>query len=436
MSDIIKKLHQSNFQSLTLAGLDWYEIIKTDTELEKKYLKYLTTKSNYIIVNLDFSQLELYVLASLSGDPSMISTVNSGKDLHDVNTEKVYGLCKADLIKALEDAKLVSNESWIKAAEYALEDFATRRKFIKALSFSLTYGAGVGKIAKDLKVSIKEAQKLIDDFYNAYPGIKVWQDKTFLFAIQNGYVDTPFHRQRATPKVHGRVDAYYALVQERPEVVKRLKKAGEYWSLREEQKVCKNTPVQSTATDMCSRAACIVKKWFEKEKRDAKLMFWVHDAIVFSTHIDQAVENIKKVVDIMENGVKYPGDLVNYRTEAEVGYNYEYVAKIKRADIYSDGFNKELIQKKLDESLESDLKKKFKLVIKSTGTAMDTLKEYVEEQRKAKGDYFDSIVQGLDMGASTPDEYMSMMNQMSLTEYIEAEETKIDEEDEDDDNND
>ena len=431
MADILKKLHKSSFQSLSLAGLDWYELVKSDPELEKKYLTYLKTKSEYIVVNIDFSQLELYVLASLSGDPDMIATVNSGKDLHDVNTEKVYKISKSEIIAALETAKLTGISEMIKSAEMALEDFGTKRKFIKALSFSLTYGAGVGKIAKDLKITMMEAQKLIDDFYAAYPEVKKWQDRTFLFAIHNGYVDTPFHRQRATPKVHGRVDAYYALVQERKDAISKLKKAGEYWSLREEQKVCKNTPVQSTATDMCSRAACLVKKWFEKEARRAKLMFWVHDAIVFSTHIDEAVENIKKVVDIMENRVKYPGDVVNYRTEAEVGYNYEYVAKIKRADIYSEDFSKDLILKKLEESLDSDLKKKFKLVIKSTGTAMDTLKDYTEAQREAKGDYFNEMVEGLGLGVSSPDEYMSYMNEMSLTEYIEAEETKL-EDDEDD----
>jgi hypothetical protein len=431
---ILKKLHESAFKSLALAGLpNWYDIVKANPELESKYLKYLKVKSEYITVSIDYSQLELYVLASLSGDPDMIATVNSGKDLHDVNTEKVYKLCKADLVAALETAQLTNVSELIASAQMALEDFATKRKFIKALSFSLTYGAGVGKIAKDLKITIIEAQKLIDDFYAAYPKVKEWQNRTFLYAIQNGFVDTPFGRQRATPKVYKRLDAYYALVQERKDVVSKLKKAKEYWALREEQKICKNTPVQSTATDMCSKAACKVRKWFIKEKRRATMMFWVHDAIVFSTHIDEAVENIKKVVDIMENDVKYPGDVVNYRTEAEVGYNYEYVAKIKRSDIYSAGFDKELILKKLEESLEIDLKKKFKLVIKATGTSMDTLKQYTDAQREAKGDYFNQLVENLDIGVSTPEEYMAYMNQMSVQEYIDAEETKIDEEDEDDD---
>ena len=210
---ILKKLHESTFQSLTLAGLpNWYDIVKANPDLEVKYLKLLQLKSQYIIVSIDYSQLELYVLASLSGDPDMIATVNSGKDLHDVNTEKVYGLCKADLVAALETAQLTNVSELIASAQMALEDFATKRKFIKALSFSLTYGAGVGKIAKDLKITIIEAQKLIDDFYAAYPKVKEWQNRTFLYAIQNGFVDTPFGRQRATPKVYKRLDAYYALV--------------------------------------------------------------------------------------------------------------------------------------------------------------------------------------------------------------------------------
>jgi chromosome condensin MukBEF MukE localization factor len=91
----LEKLHQSNFKSLTKAGVDWYNIVKNNPKLLEKYLCYLKLKSEYIMVNIDFSQLELYVLASLSGDPDMIATVNSGRDLHDVNTEKVYGISKS-----------------------------------------------------------------------------------------------------------------------------------------------------------------------------------------------------------------------------------------------------------------------------------------------------------------------------------------------------
>lgn len=429
--EVIERLRNISFKSLDMAGLDWKSIVDANPKLSALYCKYLAQKSKYIVVNIDFSQLELYVLASLSGDENMIATVNSGKDLHDVNTEKVYGICKADLEAELKRCEAAGDTIGIRAANFALDDFKTKRKFIKALSFSLTYGAGVGKIASDLKITIAEAQQLIDDFYRAYPKVKEWQNRTFLTAIQEGFVDTPFGRQRATPKVHKRIDAYKALVQEIPSAISALKKAGEYWSLREEQKVCKNTPVQSTATDMCSRAACLANRWFKREKRDARLMFWVHDAIVFSTSIEQAVENILKVIDIMENRVKYAGDPVNYRTEAEVGFNYEYVAGIKRSEIYSDKFTTEFIEAKLEEALAADESKKFKLIIKSTGTAMDNLKNYTDAQRKAKEDYFNMIVEKLGLGVSTPSEYMSLMNKMTLEEYLEAEETVLDGEDED-----
>lgn len=436
----LEKLHQSNFKSLTKAGVDWYNIVKNNPKLLEKYLCYLKLKSEYIMVNIDFSQLELYVLASLSGDPDMIATVNSGRDLHDVNTEKVYGISKSEREAAhkLAEARFKENPTeennkLVKSAEMLLEDFKTKRKFIKALSFSLTYGAGANKIARDLKITMAEALKLINDFYNTYPKVKEWQEKTFLFAIRNGYVETPFGRQRGTPRIHNRMDAYEALVLEKPAVISKLKKAGEYWSLREEQKVCKNTPVQSTATDMCSLSFCIIRKEFRKNLlRRANPFFWVHDANVFSSHIDTAVDNIKYVVEIMENNVKYKGDPVNYRAEAEVGYNYEYVAGIKRSEIYSDAFTKELILKKLEESLVADLKKKFKLVIKSTGTSMDKIKDYVDAQREAKGQYFNDLVESLGLGVSTPDNYMALMNQMTLSEYIEAEETRLGEDEEED----
>lgn len=437
----LDRLHQSNFQSLTKAGVNWYDIVKNSPKLLEKYLNYLKLKSEYIMVNIDFSQLELYALASLSGDQDMIATVNSGRDLHDVNTEKVYGISKSEREAAHKIAEArfkenptEDNKSLVQSAQMLLDDFKAKRKFIKALSFSLTYGAGANKIARDLKITMAEALKLINDFYNTYPKTKEWQEKTFLFAIRNGYIETPFGRQRGTPRVYNRMDAYDALILEKPSAISKLKKAGEYWSLREELKVCKNTPVQSTATDMCSMSFCIIRKEFRKNLlRRANPFFWVHDADMFSTHIDTAVDNIKYVIDVMENQVKYKGDPVNYRAEAEVGYNYEYVAGIKRAEIYSDAFTKEFILKKLEESLTADLEKKFKLVIKSTGTSMDKLKDYVETQKEAKGDYFNQLVENLGLGVSTPDEYMSMMNGMSLTDYIDSEETKLGDDEEEDD---
>jgi hypothetical protein len=432
IASIKKKLGRTAFNSLTKLGVDWKALVLNNRELAKQYKEYADTKLDWVIVNIDYSQLELYCLASLSKDPDMIATVNSGKDLHSENTKKVYGIdyeeIKANKIKAEQsgDAQEIVHYTML------WDDFYAKRKFIKALSFAITYGAGSGKIAKDLRITVPEAEKLINDFYTAYPKAKEWQDRTFLHAIRDGYVETPFGRKRETPLIKGRHDAYKALVQNDFKTSKELKRNGEYWTLRDEQKQCKNTPIQSIATDMCSLAAIKVNKAFKRTGLRAKLYFWVHDSIVFHCHIDDVVAATKLVADIMENQVKYEGDPVNYRVEAEVGYTYEYVAKLERKDIMSDKFNKELVLEKLDASLDEDIKKKFNLIVKSTSTVMNDLPTYIAAMKEAKGDYFDDLVSKLDLGVGTPDEYMALMNNITLTEYLESVDITV-EEDEDED---
>ena len=430
VSSIKKKLNKTSFSSLARLGVDWKTLVLNNKDLSKQYADYAKARSEWIIVNIDYSQLELYCLASLSKDPDMIATVNSGKDLHSENTKKVYGIDYEDIKVKKAAAEAAGDPQEILHYSMLWDDFYAKRKFIKALSFAITYGAGSGKIAKDLRITIPEAEKLINDFYTAYPKAKEWQDRTFLHAIRDGYVETPFGRKRETPLIKGRTDAYKALVKNDLRTIKELKRNGEYWTLRDEQKQCKNTPIQSIATDMCSLAAVKVNKAFKREKLRAKLYFWVHDSIVFHCHIDDVVTAVKLVADIMENQVKYAGDPVTYRVEAEVGFTYEYVAKLDRKDIMSDKFTKELVLEKLDASLDDDIKKKFNLIVKSTSTVMNDLPSYITAMREAKGDYFNEMVEKLGLGVSTPDEFMAAMNSATLTEYLEASDIVTDDDDE------
>lgn len=414
---LYKQLDALSFQSLSLLGIDWRKIIKDDPELQKEYFKLLGLRKDWIIVNMDYSQLELYVLASISGDKNMIATVMSGKDIHSENTKKIHGIDYEDLEHRLKNVIAGSDEH--KEIEYALKDFKSKRKSTKALSFSLSYGAGKEKIAMDNRISNEEAQELIDGFYGIYPTVKTWQNATFLKAIQEGYIETPFGRRRATPKVHNRMDAYEALVLERPRAISALKKSGEYWKLREEFKTCKNTPIQSVASDMCSLAAIKFKEWLKTANQRAEMYFWVHDAIVFAVHIDDAVNVIENLRDIMENQVKYPGDPVAYRAALDVGYNYEWTVEIKREEWLSGEDQKELLKKKLTEALDLDRKKKFKLIVKSSSLEMDDT--YLKKIKEAKEDYFETLVDKLGIdGIHTPMDYMLYMNNCSKEEYEEA----------------
>lgn len=414
----IKKLDKLSFNSLDKLGINWRQLIKEDKELQKKYLQYLATKKDWIIVNMDYSQLEIYVMASLAKDAALIGAVNAGMDIHSFNCEKVFKLDLKAIEKARKDA--VTSDD-VKAAEAALEDFKSKRKTIKALTFSLSYGAGKEKIASDLRITIPEAKKLIDDFYNAYPSVKIWQNSMLLGAVQRGYIETPFGRRRATPKIHKRFDAYDAFGKELMSAIQALKKNKEYWSLREEVKTVLNSPIQSLASDMCSLAACKTKEAFRDAKLRAEMYFWVHDSITFAVHMDDAEQAIDLVANIMENNVKYTNDPVNYRTSIEVGYNYEWVSEIKRDEWIASSDKGSLIEKHLEESLDKDLKKKFKLIVKSTAENILDMKQYIASVKATKEEYFESLIEKLNLpGVYTPQEYMAYMNSVSLEEYEES----------------
>lgn len=429
----LKGLDSLSFQSLSLLGIDWRKHLKENPELEREYFKYLNLRSDWIIVNIDYSQLELYVLASISGDKNMIATVMSGKDIHKENTKKIHGIDYEELEakeKEIRETYGEQHEDYL-GIMYALKDFAAKRKSTKALSFSLSYGAGKEKIAMDNKITVEEANDLINGFYKIYPDVKLWQNNTFLSAIVNGYIETPFGRRRATPKVHNRMDAYDALVLEKPKAISALKKSGEYWKLREEFKTCKNTPIQSVASDMCSLAAIKFKNWLKTSGKRAEMYFWVHDSIVFAVHIDDAVSVIETVRDIMENQVKYPNDPVSYRAALDVGYNYEWTVEIKREEWLSGKDQKEILQKKLKESIDLDKKKKIKLIIKSSSLEMD--ENYLKKIKDAKEDYFEKLVEKLGIdGIHTPQEYLAYMNGISLEEYNESMGFDVEDESEED----
>lgn len=423
--DLIRKLDALSFQSLQLAGIDWRQKLKDSPELKEEYIQFLRKKANYVIVQNDYSQLELYVLASISGDKNMIATVNSGKDIHSENTKKIYGIDYELLERQETKYRETFGESHdeYKAIVKALAEFKNKRKATKALSFSLSYGAGKEKISMDLRISVEEAQKLIDDFYSIYPQVRTWQNETFKSAIENGFLETPFGRRRATPKIHKRYDAYKALVDEDKKAISQLKRQGEYWSLREEFKTCKNTPIQSVASDMCSWAAYKVNKMITEKGYDATFLFWVHDAIVSSCHLDDSLDYIKDTLHIMENEVKYLGDVVNYRAALDLGYSYEFLHEVSRDMWLPQNLTEEQLRERqkevlftaLTKAVDEDIEKKFKLIVKSSTLELND--NYVESISKTKKEYFEKLVEGLGIpGIHTPKDYMLYMNRISEEE--------------------
>ena len=423
----IKSLDRLSFQSLTQKGIDWRKVVKENPNINNKYLRYLNTKSKYIIINIDYSQLEVFGLASLSGDKTLIDAINKGLDIHSFNCEKVFGFNLVQIEKDIDEAK---TEEQKKNAIAVMKEFKAKRKTIKALTFSLSYGASKEKIAMDLRITVPEAEQLISDFYTTYPKIREWQGNTLLSAIKTGYLETPFGRRRQTPTIFNRPDAYKAFIKEDKATISTLKKNGEYWSLRNDFKTVLNSNIQSLASDMCSMAAYKFKEWLKIAGKRAEMMFWVHDSIVFSVHIDDAVEVIEACRDIMENKVKYTNDPVNYRTSIDVGYNYEFMSEISRDTWISTNDKLTVVKNKLADALDMDVNKKLKLVIKSSSLTMD--KDYLKNIMKSKEDYFEKLVQKLGIpGVNTPHEMMAYQNNMSVEEYEESVDMSLEEDGDD-----
>lgn len=415
-NDTIQQLDALSFQSLTQKGIDWRHIVASNPVLNKKYQDYLNLKKDYIMVNCDYSQLEVYVLAALSRDPTLVKAINAGLDIHSFNCEKVFGLNLKQLEKDMSEAKTPQE---IATAKAGLEYFDAKRKTVKALTFSLSYGAGKEKIAMDLRITVIEAEKLINDFYNAYPRLRAWQGETLLKAIKLGYLETPMGRRRVTATIHGRHEAYNAFIKEDKSTISTLKKDGEYWSLRNDFKTVLNTNVQSYASDMMSIAACKFKEWLKTAGKRAEMLFWVHDSCVFSVHIDDAIEVIEACRDFMETKAKFGDDPINYRTSIDVGYTYEFMSPIKRDAWIVSTDKLSMLNERLYESLDLDTHKKLKLVVKSSSLEMN--KEYTKNIMKTKEEYFEKLIQKLGIeGINTPLDYMAYQNNMSVEEYEEA----------------
>lgn len=413
--NLIQKLNKLSFNSLDKLGIDWRSVVSSNPDLQADYTSLLTLKKDWIIINIDYSQLEAYMLASLSGDDKLIKAVNSGLDLHRVNTENLYHISYSEIETNLNNAKTPEET---RVAQAIMDDFKTKRKATKSFTFSISYGAGKEKISMDLRIPTQDADKLLKNFYATYPKIRAWQGRTLLKAIKDGYLETPFGRRRATPKLYGRHEAYKAFIEEDYKTIQKLKTEKEYWSLREEFKQVLNTNIQSTATDMCSLAACKFKNWLKTANKRAELYFWIHDSNVLACHIDDAVEVIEKLRDFMENQVKYDNDPVNYRTSIEVGYNYEWVAEIERNEWLSTTDKKALLVSKLDKSLDEDLNKSFKMIIKSTSSDMTNFEEYIKTVKMSKEEYFNSLVEKLGIeGIDSPESYMVALNNCSPEEY-------------------
>lgn len=233
---------------------------------------FLPADSEHVLVDADYSQIELRLLAEISGDPVMIESYKNGADIHASTAAKVFGI----------PPELVSKELRGKA---------------KAVNFGIVYGIGDYSLSQDLHVSRKAAREYIDNYLATYVKVDEYLKKTVADAKENGYTTTMFGRRRPIPELSAKN--------------RNLQAFGE--------RVAMNSPIQGTAADIIKIAMINVANRLKESGLDARLILQVHDELIVEADRDCADKAAEILRYEMENAVK---TTVPLSAEVSVGDNW------------------------------------------------------------------------------------------------------------------
>lgn len=231
--------------------------IPVRTPLGREMRRFFTAKDGYLLVDADYSQIELRVLAHISGDEIMKKAFLEGVDIHTVTASQVFN----------------------QPIEWVTPDLRSKAK---AVNFGIVYGIGAFSLSKDIGVSMVKASEYIRAYLAKYSGIAHYMEQTVAKAKHDGYVETMFGRRRYIKELSAKN--------------KNLQAFGE--------RVAKNTPIQGTAADIIKIAMIRVYNRLRESKLDAKLILQVHDELIVEAKEDCADKVAALLKEEMENAVK------------------------------------------------------------------------------------------------------------------------------------
>jgi len=215
------------------------------------------------ILAADYSQIELRIMAHLSGDQTLVDAFNNDLDIHRATAAEIFA----------SDLGAVSDE---------------QRRHAKAVNFGLIYGMSAFGLAKQLGVERKKAQNYIDQYFAQYPGVKEYMESTREFARDNGFVETVFGRRLYLPDINSKNH--------------NVRQYAERTAI--------NAPMQGTAADIIKRAMIDVDQWVGEQGDSARMIMQVHDELVFEID-DAALEAARKsIADIMQSVAKLKVPLI------------------------------------------------------------------------------------------------------------------------------
>lgn len=227
------------------------------TELGREMRRFFVAESGSTLIDADYSQIELRVLAALANDENMINAFNNGEDIHKTTAAQVFNLPREMVTPLL-------------------------RSRAKAVNFGIVYGIGAFSLAKDIGVSVKEAKDYINGYLHHFSGVAEYMDKMIETAKDNGYAETLFHRRRYLPELASSNHMMRAF--------------GE--------RVARNMPIQGTAADVIKIAMIRVCESLEKENMKSRLILQVHDELIVESPADEAEKALQIVTREMENACK------------------------------------------------------------------------------------------------------------------------------------
>ncbi len=272
------RVHTSYHQAVAATG----RLSSTDPNLQnipirtpagRRIRQAFVAPEGHVLLAADYSQIELRIMAHLSGDEGLQKAFAAEQDIHRATAAEVF---EAELDAVTDD----------------------QRRSAKAINFGLMYGMSAFGLAKQLKVKRGEAQEYIDLYFDRYPGVKAFMDGIKEEARERGYVETVFGRRLYLPEINARN-------------VQRRQYA---------ERTAINAPMQGTAADIIKRAMVTVQHWLLSSKTKARMIMQVHDELVFEVDAD-AVDTVHDtVVELMEGAADLS---IALKVDAGTGSNWD-----------------------------------------------------------------------------------------------------------------
>ncbi|CBV43886.1 DNA polymerase I [Halomonas elongata] len=272
------RLHTSYHQAVTATGRlsssdPNLQNIPIRTEQGRRIRQAFVARPGYRLVAADYSQIELRIMAHLSGDKGLLDAFAQGRDIHAATAAEVFGV-------ALDK---VSGE---------------QRRSAKAINFGLIYGMSAWGLGRQLHIERNQAQIYIDRYFDRYPGVARYMERIRAQAAEDGYVETVFGRRLHLPEIHSQ---------------NRNRRQGA-------ERTAINAPMQGTAADIIKRAMIDVDGWLADGDIDAMMVMQVHDELVFEVAESEVDAFMDQVKTRMENAAELD---VALTVEAESGANWD-----------------------------------------------------------------------------------------------------------------